>query len=130
LTNDEIQRLSPPAQAAYRILTGSAPTQVDADIAALPAGLLAELDDLEISNAVRNIRAPIFLLHDHNDTSLPFTESRAFNALLNQQQHPHRYIEFHIFDHVQVREGLNIPQVASEGSELFSILTDVLASTS
>lgn len=84
---------------------GSDPRQVDADMAALPTGLRAEFDALEISHAIGQIRAPIFLLNDANDTSIAFTESRAFDEALTRLHHSHRFVEFHIFDHVQMRGG-------------------------
>jgi hypothetical protein len=130
LSATEITQLSPPGRAAYHILLGDEPSQVETNIAALPADLRAELDALAISNALGEIRAPIFLLHDYNDTSLPFTESRAFDAALTSLHHPHRYVEFHIFDHVQMRAGLNLPQLLGDGTQLFTMLADVLETVS
>lgn len=130
LSTEEVARLSPPSQAAYRILAGSAPEQVDADIAVLPATLHAELAKLSIDHVLGQIHAPIFLLHDYNDRSIPVTELRAFDAALTRLHHPHRYVEFHIFDHVQLHAGLSISQLLGDGTQLFSILADVLATVS
>ncbi|HEX3643842.1 MAG TPA: hypothetical protein VHV10_21335, partial [Ktedonobacteraceae bacterium] len=96
LTHQQLTRLSPGAQAAYQLLTGSAPDKTDANIAALPPAAQAELNALSPSRVIAQIRAPIFLLHDRNDTSLPVTESRDFAAALTRLHHQHDYVEFHI----------------------------------
>jgi len=68
----------------------------------------------------------MFLLHDRHDTSIPFTESRAFASALSHLHHPYDYAEFNIFNHVQVRSDLNIGALIGDGSHLFSILTQVM----
>jgi hypothetical protein len=119
LTPGEFAQLSPQAQAAYQLLTGSAPDKVDQNIAALSP-----------SKLIDRIRAPFFLLHDRNDTSVPFTESRAFAAALTCLHHPYEYVEFHIFDHVEVRSNLALNQELTDGSHLFDILTRLLLADS
>ena len=49
----------------------------------------------------------------------------AFNAL-TQLNHPHDFVEFDIFRHVQVRSGLGIDQLVSDGLNLFRLLRNVL----
>ena len=127
LTANDLARLSPGAQATYRLLTGRAPEQVDADIAALPPSMQNQLEELSPSRVVGQIHAPIFLLHDIADPSLPVTETRAFAAALTRLQHPHQYLELHIFDHVEVRTDLNIWPLLGDGMALFKLLNDMLA---
>ena len=130
LTADEFAQLSPPAQAAYQLLTGNAPDKVDENIAALPPAVHVQLDQLSPSKIIDRIRAPFFLLHDRNDTSVPFTESRAFAATLARLHHPYEYVEFQIFDHVEVRSNLVLSQEVTDGSRLFTILTQLLLADS
>lgn len=126
LTLAEQAQLSPGARAAYQLLTGSAPQQVDANIAALPSEVRDELVELSPSRVVADIRAPIFLLHDRHDASLPFTESRDFAAALDRLHHEHDYVEFSIFDHVEMRSNLDIRPLVHDGSRLFALLTRIL----
>ncbi len=130
LTHTQIAHLSPEAQAAYQLLTGSAPDKVDANIATLPPAIQDELDKLSPSRIITQIRAPIFLLHDRNDASLPVTESRDFAAALTRLRHKHDYVEFHIFDHVEVRSNLQLNQELTDGARLFTILTELLSTVS
>ncbi len=130
LTHTQIAQLSPAAQAAYQLLTGSAPDKVDANIAALPPTIQTELNELSPSRVITQIRAPIFLLHDRNDSSIPVTESRDFAAALTRLHHQHDYVEFHIFDHVQVRANLQLSQELTDGTRLFTILDELLFTVS
>ncbi len=62
------------------------------------------------SPLIDGIRAPIYLLHDRADDSIPFTESRNFAAALTRLGHPHDFAEFGIFHHVQVRPDIGVEQ--------------------
>jgi dienelactone hydrolase len=122
----DVARLSPSGQAAYHVLAGDEPGQVAANIAALPPSLRSLLSGLSPSAAIAGIRAPVYLLHDRNDLSVPYTESRAFDAALTRLGRPHSYTEFSIFQHVQVRSGLGIGQIAHDGWSLFQILVRIM----
>ncbi|GCE02723.1 alpha/beta hydrolase family protein [Dictyobacter aurantiacus] len=126
LTGTQLQALSPGAQAMYHLLKGDEPQQVTRNIKLLPPDIQKLLTDLSPKRVIKDIRAPIFLLHDRNDNSLPVTETREFDAELTQLRHKHEYVEFHIFDHVEVRSGLNVGQLAGDGFHLFSILDNLL----
>jgi dienelactone hydrolase len=122
----DVARLSPPGQAAYHLLAGDEPGQVAANIATLPPSLRSLLTGLSPSAAIVGIRAPIYLLHDRNDLYVPYTESRAFDAALTRLGHPHSYAEFSIFQHVEVKSGLGIGQLAHDGWSLFQILIRIM----
>lgn len=127
LTPDEIGQLSPGAQALYKLLSGTAPNAVDANIARLPTLMRTQLDELSPSNAIGRIQAPIFLMHDVDDPSLPVAETRTFAAALARLHHPYKYIELHIFDHVRVRSDLNNAQLLGDGAHLFDLLTTTMS---
>ncbi|GCE28621.1 hypothetical protein KDA_41050 [Dictyobacter alpinus] len=126
LSSGELATLSIGAQDVYHLLKGDTPAQVDSLMRSLPPDLQQLLDQLSPRRVIKDIRAPIFLLHDRNDPSLPVTETRAFDAELTRLQHRHEYVEFHIFDHVEVRSGLNVGQLIGDGTHLFSVLDDLL----
>ena len=130
LASDKVNTLSPGARAAYHLLMGDEPERVDANIAALPATVHALLNELSPSRVIRQISAPIYLLHDRNDVLVPVTESRAFAVALKNISHPYDYVEFHIFNHVEIRANSNLGQIIIDGSHLFSLLDKILLASS
>jgi dienelactone hydrolase len=126
LTPAQLARLSPGALAAYHLLQGDDPTHVDANIAALTPAMQADLVALSPSAVLGDIHAPIYLLHDRNDTYVPFTESRAFAAALVKANHPHDFVELNIFAHVEVKYGQGFGPLVGDGVRLFGILTELL----
>lgn len=130
LSQEEQARLSPGGRAAYQLLAGTAPGRVEENIAALPATTQEMLDVLSPARVISQIHAPIYLLHDRNDTSLPCTESRAFAAALQALHHPYDYVEFHIFDHVEMRSHLDGGQLLQDGMRLLFIMNEMFMSAS
>jgi dienelactone hydrolase len=130
LTSSDLAQLSPGSVAAYHLLAGNAPDRVDANIAALPPQVEVLLDELSPSTVIDKIRTPIYLLHDRSDQSIPFTESRDFAAALTRIHHPHDFVEFGIFQHVQVRTDLGASQLLNDVPALFRLLSEVLLSSS
>ena len=119
-------RLSPAGQAAYHLLVGDQPDRVAANLAALPAEGHTLLASLSPSSVVGQIHAPVYLLHDQSDIYVPFTESRDFAAALTRLGHPHEFVEFSIFQHVEVKSGLGIGQTIHDGWSLYQILVATL----
>jgi len=126
LTTAQIASLSPGALAAYHLLQGDDPAHVDANIAALTPPMQRDLVALSPSAVLNEIHAPIYLLHDRNDTYVPFTESRAFAAALVAANHPHDFVELNAFAHVEVEYGQGIGPLVGDGARLFGILTELL----
>jgi pimeloyl-ACP methyl ester carboxylesterase len=126
LTAAHLASLSPAALAAYHLLAGDDPAHVDANIAALSPAMRRDLVALSPSAVLNDIHAPIYLLHDRNDTYVPFTESRAFAAALVKANHPHDFVELNIFAHVEVKYGLSVGPLVGDGMRLFGILTELL----
>ncbi len=130
LTAQDLAQLSPSTVAAYHLLAGDEPNQVDANLAALPSQVHALLDELSVSRVIGQIRVPIYLLHDRSDTSVPFTESRDFAAALMRIHHPSDLAEFGIFEHVEVRADLGIGQVLGDAPRLLHVLSEILLPSS
>jgi pimeloyl-ACP methyl ester carboxylesterase len=121
-TPDELATFSTDTLAVYHLLRGDEPGRVDADIAALSPPIHALLDALSPSRVIGQIRAPIYLLHDRSDQYVPFTESRDFAAALARIHHPYDFAEVGIFQHVEVKPGLNILQILGDGASLLRFL--------
>ena len=132
LTDPDSQLTTPGAAAAYHLIAGDErdPTKVEQNVAALSPAVKQLLDELSPSAVVGRIRCPVYLLHDHNDPSIPFTESRAFDSVLTQLGHTHEYAEFGIFHHTEVTSGFGIGPLIGDGSKLYRILTGVLSAGS
>jgi hypothetical protein len=81
------------------LFAGLSREEAQALIAALPEPVQQHLADISPSAHLSDLRAHLYLLHDRDDTFIPFTESRA----LAQAAPPgvvQRYTEFAIFAHV------------------------------
>lgn len=126
LSSPQVASLSPPAQAAYHLLAGDEPQAADANLARLSPALQALLVSLSPSSVAARIRAPIYLLHDRNDTFVPFTQSQDFAAKLAELGHQYRYAEFSIFAHVEVKTGLGIGPLVRDGVTIYQLLTEML----
>lgn len=126
LTQAQLAVLSPDAAAAYHLLKGDQPESVSANIAALSPPMQQLLAALSPRSVVANIATPIYLLHDRNDEYVPYTESREFAARLAALHHPHEFVEFSIFAHVEVKTGLGLGPLIGDGISLFRVLTKLL----
>ena len=126
LSNDQLAHLSPSAQAAYHLLVGDQPDKAEANVAALSPEMHTLLAALSPSSVVQDINAPIYLLHDRSDIFVPFTESRDFNAALDRLGNPHQFVEFSIFQHVEVKAGLGLGPLLGDGLRLYRVVYSLL----
>jgi acetyl esterase/lipase len=132
LPDPDNELTTPGAAAAYHLIAGdeSDPAQVERNLAALSPAVRQLLNELSPSSVVTEIHCPVYLLHDHNDPSIPFTESRAFDAELTSLGHPHEYAEFGIFHHTEISSGFGLGPLLTDGSKLYRILIGVLSASS
>lgn len=126
LTSNKLAQMSPPAIAAYHLLEGDEPHRVHENIAALSPNLHALLNTLSPASVINKIHAPIYLLHSRDDTSLPITESQEFATALARIHHPYDFVQFGIFQHVQVEAGHSLAQILGDALSLFRVLYKVL----
>jgi hypothetical protein len=126
LSPSDFAQLSPPAVAMYHLLAGDRPDQVDTHLAALDPEMQRHLAELSPNRVIHELRAPIYLLHDRNDDSLPITQSRDFAAVLDALGHPHDFAEFGIFHHVQVRPGPDWMGLIGDTIHVFLLLHKIL----
>ena len=126
LTARQQAQLSPDAAAYYHLLEGDEPGSVDHNLAALSPQMKALLIQLSPMSVIDQMRAPIHLLHDRNDSSIPFTQAQEFAAALARIHHPYDLAAYSIFSHVQVRSNLGLGQLLSDGTKLFQALNSIL----
>ena len=126
LTMQQQAQLSPEAAAFYHLLEGDEPGSVDRNLAALSPRMKGLLTQLSLLPVINQIRAPIHLLHDRNDPSIPFSQAQEFAAALARIHHPYDFAAYSIFSHVQVGSNLGLVQVLGDGTRLFQTLTSIL----
>lgn len=126
LSADQLAQLSPSTQAAYHLLAGDQPDQAAANVAALSPAMHQLLAALSPSSVVQDLATPVYLLHDQSDPFVPFTESRDFDAALNRLGAPHQFVEFSIFQHVEVKSGLGIGPLIADGFRLYRVVYALL----
>jgi len=80
-------RLGPEGRSVYALLDNADPERVPALLAALPAGVKAELAALNLKGRdVSRLSARLILIHGRDDTIIPYTESVALAAALPKEQ--------------------------------------------
>jgi pimeloyl-ACP methyl ester carboxylesterase len=122
LSAAQLAQLSAPAQAAYHLLAGDQPDQASANVAALSPEMHTLLAALSPSSVVSDISAPVYLLHDRSDVFVPYTESRDFDSALTRLGASHEFVEFSIFQHVEVKSGLGLGPLVSDGLRLYRVV--------
>jgi hypothetical protein len=126
LTMQQQAQLSPGTAAFYHLLEGDEPGSVDRNLSALSPQMKALLVQLSPMSVIDQVRAPIHLLHDRNDQSIPFTQSQEFAAALARLHHSYDFAAYGIFSHVQVRSNIDMTQLLSDGTRLFQTLNSIL----
>lgn len=84
------------APGVAELLAGTSRARATAIVDGLPADSLAALDRISPSTYTGMLRTRLYLMHDVDDTFIPFTQSRAMVRAMRVQ----RYTEFAIFAHV------------------------------
>ncbi len=126
LSSQQLAQLSPDGTAYYHLLEGDEPDIVDQNLAALSPAMKALLTRLSPLSVLAQIRAPIHLLHDRNDPSIPYSQALEFAAALARMHHPYDFAAYSIFSHVQVESNLGLGQLLGDGSKLLETLTSIL----
>jgi hypothetical protein len=126
LTAQQQAQLTPEAAAFYHLLEGDGPGSVDRNLAALSPSMKALLTRLSPVSVIDRIRAPIHLLHDRNDSDIPFTQTQEFAAALARLHHPYDFAAYTIFSHVVVQSNLGLTQVLSDGTKLLQTLNSIM----
>ena len=126
LSSQQLAQLSPDGIVYYHLLEGDEPDLADRNLAVLSPPMKALLTQLSPLSVLGQIRAPIHLLHDRNDPSIPFTQAQEFAAALARLHHPYDFAAYSIFSHVQVESNLGPGQLLGDGTKLLEALTSIL----
>jgi hypothetical protein len=88
-----------PGQDVAELLAGTNRDRARTLIASLPAAARQKLDAISPSTYLAQVKAHLYLMHDLDDTFIPYTQSQALNAAAPAGV-VQRYTEFSIFAHV------------------------------
>lgn len=97
--------LSPEGRAVLEVLLNRDPARAAALYESLPQSLKDRFDRLSPSQSLEWLQAKIFVMHDRNDTYVPYSESRALVQALTSYPRKH-YTEFELFKHMHPQGGL------------------------
>jgi len=116
LSPGERDALGPRARLVHDLFTATTAAEVDSLIATLPDDLRQRLREISPSTYVGDLHAKLFVMHDVDDSFVPYVESRRFVAALPPAQR--MYTEFSIFAHVQPTRSLDVFAFIGEVSKL------------
>lgn len=115
LAPEERLGLGERARYLYDLFTAPDAKRVDALLAELPDDLRERLRVLSPSTYAADLRTRLYVMHDVEDSFVPYVESRRLVARLPQAQRVHT--EFSLFAHMHPR-AVNVPVFAREVSKL------------
>jgi hypothetical protein len=92
---------TPAARAVHDLVTASDREEAMSAIAGLPAESHAFIRAISPVRHLAGLRAAVHLMHETEDHHVPFTESRALAAALEERGLLVQHTEFRLFDHVQ-----------------------------
>ncbi len=116
LTLEEATSLGARARLVYELFTVRDVRRVDELVGSLPSELAERLRAVSPSTYVGDLRARMYLMHDTDDSFIPYVESRRFADRLPERQRVHT--EFSIFAHVQPTKSVDLPVFVVEVAKL------------
>ena len=120
LDTDAAERLSPRAQAIYLVLANRNPGPAERLYSALPLDIQEELELLSPNNRLDGLRTKVYIMHDRNDSYVPFVESRRLDAALRAMSYPQiHFTEFALFQHMHPSRSLDARTMLAEVVKLF-----------
>ena len=123
-TSADLIGLSEAGRNLYRILTAQTPAQVDELLPLMPAEVAAAIESISPDHRIDQLRAHVFVMHDRDDSYIPFTHSRQLVAALPPEQVT--YTEFSLFRHVEPSADLDALSFAWESVRLYGHLYRIL----
>ncbi|MBI2886139.1 MAG: hypothetical protein HYY02_02905 [Chloroflexi bacterium] len=114
----EVAGLSPQARSVYQLLSNRDPARTEELYEALPEGLKNLLARLSPSNALEWIQTKVYIMHDRQDTYIPYVESRRLLAALEDYPRK-RYTEFELFQHMHPQRPLETWDFLREAAKLY-----------
>ncbi len=112
--------LSEDAKEVYEVLSRTDISKLDKVIQDFPAGYKSKMEKLSPKKSMGNLKAKVFVLHDRNDTYIPFVESRRFfEALPESVRSGSIHTESEIFQHMHPTRAANRLTLAKEVAKLY-----------
>ena len=99
-TQEQISELTPNAQTILRIMWADDAAEARKLLSDLPPDARALMERLSPDTNLDRLRTQMFIMHDRNDTTVPFVESRRLARALDELGRPAVYTEFDLFKHV------------------------------
>ena len=115
---EDVERLSPVGRAVLGLLDGLPAAETERALALLPPASQERLRRISPSQALDRVHADLFVMHDHADSFIPYTESRR----LVRQAPPERvdlFTEFELFSHVVPDRPPSSPTLVIELAKLY-----------
>jgi len=117
----ELEGLSLGARAVYNVLANRDPDRAAEVYARLPLGLRQRLDSLSPEHRLDWLQTKVYIMHDRQDTYVPYTESRRLYGALATYPRKH-FTEFGIFQHMSPNRPVSQQEFLNEAWKLFGHL--------
>lgn len=117
----ELDGLSLGARSVYNVLVNRDPARAAEVYARLPLGLRERLDALSPEHRLDWLQTKVYIMHDRQDTYVPYTESRHLFAALAAYPRKH-FTEFGIFQHMLPNRPVDQQEFLGEAWKLFGHL--------
>ena len=118
-TQEQISELTPNAQTILRIMWAEDAAEARKLLSDLPPDARALMERLSPDTNLDRLKTKMFIMHDRNDTTVPFVESRRLARALDELGRPSVYTEFDLFKHVDPVQPLEPTKMVGEISRLF-----------
>ena len=112
---DEIDpaALSEQAGLVHRLLSGVTRDEANALFDLLPVEFLENLARISPNTLIGDLKAPVLIMHDREDTAIPSPESRRMAEALAGRGEVY-YTEFSLFQHLDPTAQLPLPSMVKE----------------
>lgn len=124
---DQLSRLTPNARTILRIMWAQDAEEARRHLADLPSESRELLRRLSPDANLQQLKTKIFIMHDLNDTTVPYVESRRLARALTELGRPPVHTEFDLFKHVDPVQPLEPIQMVVEISRLYWHMYQTLA---
>ena len=108
--------LSPTGRTIWELINARDPAIATRLISELPANGQAELKRLSPSSRIADLHAKVFAMHDRDDSTVPYVQSRMLVSELRPGQG--EYDEFRIFNHVDPTAATSLPTFIHDAARL------------
>jgi dienelactone hydrolase len=114
----DMAALSESGKGVYRLLSGVTRGEAEILLDSLPGVFLEDLELISPSTRIGDLKAPVLIMHDREDTAVPVTESLRMAEAVKERGQVH-YTEFSLFQHMDPTRQLPPLEMAKELRKLF-----------